>query len=215
LRSVVLFGSAAEGAWRNTSDINLVVVLRSFQRDQADQFRNPLRAARAACKTSVMFLVESELAVAAEAFAVKFADIGRRRRVLYGDDVFAQMQLTRAAKRQRLVQMLVNLVLRLREQYVLVSLREPQTLQAAADAAGPLRVAAATLLELEGQTVVSGKTALEQVAQQLEAKDWPEVLANLSEARRSQNLPPGIAPALLFRLIELAGALRHRAEQLI
>jgi predicted nucleotidyltransferase len=214
LRSIVLFGSAAEGTSRATSDVNLVIVLRKFTRENVDRFRNPFRAARAAIKASAMFILDSEVPAAADAFAVKFVDISRRRRVLWGDDVFAELRITREATRQRLVQMLVNLILRLRERYVLASMRDHQATQALAEMAGPLRVAAATLLELEGKNAASGKTALEQVAQSVEGGDWSDLMAQISRARRSQLLPPGVAAGLMFRLIDLATALKVRADNL-
>src|SRR5882757_191316 len=43
LRSVTLFGSAAEGKLRPTSDVNLVIVLSAFEQTRADRLRQPLR----------------------------------------------------------------------------------------------------------------------------------------------------------------------------
>src|SRR5438445_509439 len=48
LISVVLFGSAAEGKLRATSDLNLILVLASFNQAKADGLREPLRIAQAA-----------------------------------------------------------------------------------------------------------------------------------------------------------------------
>lgn len=212
LRSIVLFGSAAEGQMRATSDVNLMMVLTRFERSQADQLREPLRLAHAAARVSVMFVLESELPVAAEAFAVKFADIGRRRRVLFGEDVFAQLKPSREAQIQRLRQVLVNLTLRLRSRYALVSLREPQLAMVLADAAGPLRSAAAALLELEGQPVPSPKAALAAVARSLATEG--ELLKHISRARETGALPAGVAGTALFGLLELAGQMRGRVERL-
>ena len=89
LRSVVLFGSGAEGRLRATSDLNLIVVLTRFDKQRVDAFREPLRVAHVAGRATTMFVLESELPAAAEAFAVKFDDIGRRRCVLYGEDLLA------------------------------------------------------------------------------------------------------------------------------
>jgi hypothetical protein len=212
LRSVVLFGSAAEGQLRATSDVNLILVLTRFDRAQVDRIRSALRMAHAAARVSVMFVLEAELPVAAEAFAVKFADIGRRRRVLFGEDVFAKLTPSRAAQIQRLKQVLVNLTLRLRSRYALVSLREEQLAIVLADAAGPLRAAAAALLELEGQPVTSPKAALATVARSLGFAD--ELLERISEARETRALPAGLAGTALFHLLELAEKMRDRAERL-
>src|SRR6185295_12058740 len=77
LRSIVLYGSGAEGKLRPTSDVNVVVILSRFNQTKADQLREPLRLAQAAIKLKAMFLLEGELQPASQAFAVKFADIQR------------------------------------------------------------------------------------------------------------------------------------------
>src|SRR5688572_32853054 len=95
LRSVVLYGSGAEGKLRPTSDVNLILVLAAFTQQQADKLREPLRLAKAAINLRTMFLLEAELRPATEAFAVKFADIARRRRILFGEDPFASVLVSR------------------------------------------------------------------------------------------------------------------------
>src|SRR5262245_36939851 len=85
LVSVVLYGSAAEGALRPTSDVNLILVLHAFDRVKADRFRGSLQVARAAIQLAPMFLLRDEIDGAACDFAQKFADIQRRRRVLFGE----------------------------------------------------------------------------------------------------------------------------------
>src|SRR5256885_12373340 len=75
LESVVLFGSAAEGRLRPTSDINLLVLARGLTLSQLDILRPSLRTGRAAVGLTVMFLESAELPGAMEAFALKFSDI--------------------------------------------------------------------------------------------------------------------------------------------
>jgi predicted nucleotidyltransferase len=118
LRAVVLYGSGAEGKLRATSDVNVLLVLSEFDRKKADQLREPLRLAQAAIRLRAMFLLESELHPVMQAFAVKFADILRRRRVLYGNDPFEGISISRGDAIVRLKQTLLNLTLRLREAYI-------------------------------------------------------------------------------------------------
>ncbi len=47
LVAIVLFGSAAEGALRATSDVNVIVILRAFERARADAVRGAVRVAQA------------------------------------------------------------------------------------------------------------------------------------------------------------------------
>jgi len=214
LHSVVLFGSAAEGRLRATSDVNLIVVLRAFAPEAADRLREPLRVGRAAVRLNAMFLLEDEIDAAARAFAAKFADVKKRRRVLFGSDPFSRLTIPRPAEIARLKQVLLNLVLRLRGFYVERGLREEQLARVAADAAGPLRVAAATLLELEGRPAASPKAALETLAADLGDASLREAVARLSEARESGRLAPGTAGPTVLGLADLASRLRVRVEAL-
>jgi predicted nucleotidyltransferase len=211
---MVLFGSGAEGRLRATSDLNLLVVLKQFQQERADAFREPMRLARVAARAAVMFVLESELATAAEAFAVKFGDIARRHRVLVGELPKALLAVSPEAKKQRLRQTLMNLILRLRQSYVMTSLREEQLALVIAETAGALRSAAATLLELEGRPVVSPKESLEAVAALLDGGPWSETLHRISEARESRGLPAGTAAPVLFKIMALTDAMRRRVERL-
>ena len=214
LRSIVLYGSAAENALRPTSDVNLVLVLSSFDPAELDLLREPYRIGQAAVRMRCMFLLEREVGASCLAFAEKFADILRRRRVLYGDDPFAGIVIPREVLVARLGQVLLNDLLRLREAYVSRSLREEQMVRVVAEAAGPLRSAAATLLELEGDPPMPGKTALRHFARSFAPGRYDTVLTQLSEARERRVLPPGAAGPCLLALIELNERLWERASQL-
>ena len=84
LESVILFGSAAEGRLRPTSDVNQHKKTQDRTLEQLDAARLPLRSGRAAAGLTVMFLKSAEIDAAVESFAVKFADIKARHRVLLG-----------------------------------------------------------------------------------------------------------------------------------
>lgn len=98
--------------------------------------------------------------------------------------------------------------------YVMRSSQEEQIALVIADSAGPLRASAATLLELEETPAGSPKEALNQVARSIGGDDWSETLASLSVAREERMLPAGQATPTLVRLIDLATAMRKRADQL-
>jgi predicted nucleotidyltransferase len=214
LKSVILFGSGAEGRLRKTSDLNLLFVLGKFEKGRVDDFRESLRVAQVAGNASVMFVLEAEMASAADAFAVKFGDIGRRHRVLFGNNAIADLSIPRSAKIHQLRQILLNLLLRLRERYATVSLREEQLAGVIADMAGPLRAAAATLLELENQPASSPKDALEKIAASIPDSSATPLGNCITEARTTHALPPGAAGPLMFQLMAIAEAMRGRAERL-
>jgi predicted nucleotidyltransferase len=207
LKSAVLFGSAAEGQLRPTSDVNLILVFGDVRLPELERLREDLSFAHAAIGLEVMFLEEAEITVAAQAFAVKFTDILSRHRVLHGADVFASLRISREATLNRLRQVLVNLTLRLRERYALLGAREEQVNFLIADVSGPVRACAAAILGLEGERVVSPKEALEALALRLPGGNRAGLLANISSARRELELSPAVAGATIGELLELLRAM--------
>jgi len=214
LVAAVLFGSAAEGRMRITSDVNLLLVLRRFDRERADKIRETFRDAHASIRLDVMFLLSSEIEPAMDAFAVKFADILSRRRILFGSDPFANLVMQPESTRRRTQQVLLNLILRLRERYTLISLREEQLALIAADTAGPIRACAASILILEGRPQASPREALAAIVSSSGDPQWSEALRLIDVARREGALPPGTAGTLIFSLLGLAKSLYRRLDGL-
>lgn len=213
LVSAVLFGSAAEGRLRSVSDVNVILLLKRFRQQSADQVRDAFRAAHAAMRLEVMFLLESEVEPAMDAFALKFSDILVRRRVLFGSDPFASLTIPAEVLRQRTVQALLNLMLRTRERYVLVSLREEQLPLVAADAVAPLRVCAAAILSLEGRPADAPREALAAMLAEPGCPGEDGLMQLIDAARRKESLPPGSAGPLVCALIAVAEFMYQRISR--
>ena len=214
LRAAVLFGSAAEGRLRPTSDVNLMLVLRAFDVARMDALREPLRLATVGLHLAPMLILEEEIELAAAAFAMKFMDIGRRHRVLFGDDPFASLAVPRAAAVTRLRQVLLNLLLRLRERYASESLHEERLALVLADVAGPLRAAAATLLTLEGEAAPAPREALERVTASLGGEAFGPALRVISEVRETGRAAPGAAREATLALLDLISRMLSRTSKL-
>lgn len=212
LLSVTLFGSAAEGRLRAASDVNVAVVTESFTRDDAGRLREPLAAAHAAIDLQALLLRADEVPAAAEAFAAKFADIRRRRHVLAGADLLGSVTVPRAAEILRVKQVLLNLTLRTRAAYARAAVDSGLD-RRLSDLAGPLRACAAAILELEGTPAPEARTALERVAKDADPRFAAAVDAMVA-VRRGAERPPDEEAAVLFTLLDLAEAMRRRAEAL-
>ncbi len=212
--SVVLFGSAAEGRLRSSSDVNLMLVLKKFDVSQVNLIRENLRVSHAAIRLGVMFILESEISDASEAFAVKFTDILTRHRLLFGTSPFLNLEVSRAATIQRLRQVIVNLTLRIRERYALISLREEQLVPIIADSTGPIRACAATILALEGNKQSNPKEALQVLTGQFVGQNWSDILNNMSTAREQKELKSGEASATLLGLLDLLKFMHERLQGL-
>ena len=211
LIAVVLYGSAADGRLRATSDVNVIIVLKRVERAALEAIGPAYRLAHAAIRLSAMFILESEIAFAAEAFAVKFADVSARHRVLYGTDPFERLTIDREAAIRRLRQVMINLTLRLREHLALSGAFPEQLALAAAEAVGPLRASAALILTLESGETAHPREALAAIAAAL---GQAAALEAITKARETGTEPEIGGSATLDGAITLAEALAARAEAL-
>jgi predicted nucleotidyltransferase len=214
LISVVLYGSAAEGRLRATSDVNVLLVTRSYTIADAAALSGILSLSAAAIDLQVMFLLESELGTASQLFAVKFSDISRRRKVLYGADPFAALEISRDALVARLRQVLLNHLLRLRYVAALRYDSAQQLTSMLAESTAPLRAAAGSVLELRGQTFESPKQALEQLARELRADGFASSLALISEMREGKQVALDQLTRALSDVLELTSSMKELVKTL-
>ena len=91
---------------------------------------------------------------------------------------------------------------------------DDQLVRAVVHAASPLRSAAATLRELEGQSRLSARESLERIVQELGDPRFTDAVTHVSAARESSVLPPDVARQTVLSLIDLAGVLHERALKL-
>lgn len=213
LVSVTLFGTAAEGRLRTTSDVNVIIVLERVRREALDAITEPARLAEGLIRLSPMFVLRGEIGAAAAEFALKFSDITNRHIVLHGEDVFATVTVDRDELARRVRQVLLNLSIRLRERYVSQSLRQEQAARVIAETAGPLRAAAAAIIELETGERLAPREALQRIARESSA-ETAALIDSISAAREKGVLPPGEAPVRLFAMVQLAGSLYDRSRRL-
>ena len=210
LVSIILYGSAAESALRVTSDVNTIFVLNSFQKTEADKFRDTFRLAHAAIHLNTMFLLRSEIPEVVYAFPVKFADIFSRNSILYGENPFDGIQIDAQALLYNVNQTILNLQLRLRESYVLKSLREEKLTLMIADTVGPLRSIAASLLLLEDRPAPSPKVALEEIIEETKDKSLIKALEAIRSIRENATLKPNTGEKIFMQVLSIIELLHHR-----
>jgi predicted nucleotidyltransferase len=122
LQSVVLYGSAAGGEFRpKHSDINILCLLR---RIDAPGLGNLHAAARWWTKKghpAPLVFTLSELQRAADVYAIELLEIKRRRRVLYGEDVFESFETPMSKYGLQVERELRHNLIRLRQNYMVVA----------------------------------------------------------------------------------------------
>ena len=167
LQSIVLFGGLAKGEFvPEQSDVNILLVLRAINLDVLDHAAPLVRQGVLDFRLAAMLVTEANLRSSADVFPIKFQDMQRHHKILWGEDPFPKVSITREHVRLRCEQELRNLSLRLRQSYIQRADR-PELLQAALNrAVSSLLVNLGVLFELKtGKPPESKQDALANAAQ--------------------------------------------------
>ncbi|MES1195528.1 MAG: nucleotidyltransferase domain-containing protein [Steroidobacter sp.] len=211
LDSIVLFGSTAEGRLRPASDVNLIVVLNRFDDAIVNAWKPALEVNVAEIDLQLMFLLKDELREASEASAIRFSDILMRRRVLFGNDPFESLNISREARIHGVQQMLFDLILRLR--HATLVLDEDGQTHVIVDSIGPLRSITMVLLQLDGRHVQSPREGFTMLADQL-GTEWCAVIEHLSEMYEQGLVVESNISHILNRMLALVTLLYQRSRKL-
>jgi hypothetical protein len=131
--------------------LNVALALRDAGGAAVLRIASVLHDAERESRIETMIFAESELAGLAASFPTKILDIQRRHVVLFGNDLFAGITVSRDDIRRRAEQELRNLALRLRRRLVAASTDHNALALAADDAASTLAVNLRALLYLRGE----------------------------------------------------------------
>jgi len=116
LRSVILYGSAAAGDHQGRfSDLNILCVLREVTPRELGESSAIFRWWREQGNPAPLLLSENEVRGSTDCFAIEFQDIKERRRILYGEDVVADLVIDRRFYRAQVEHDLRAKLLRLRQ----------------------------------------------------------------------------------------------------
>lgn len=116
LKSVILYGSGAAGDHHGRfSDLNILCVLQEVTPRELGDSSVIFRWWREQGNPAPLLLSESELRGSTDCFPIEFHDIQERRRVLYGEDLVADLVIDRRFHRAQVEHELRAKLLRLRQ----------------------------------------------------------------------------------------------------
>ena len=120
LECVILFGSAARGDFREGhSDLNVVCILRSLSVEELGRLANVVKWWCVDQKEPApLFFTHEELRQAADVFAIEILDMKQGRRVLYGEDLVANIEVPMNLHRLQVERDLRTVLLKLRQHYL-------------------------------------------------------------------------------------------------
>jgi len=190
LVALVLYGGLARGRHRGPrSNVDLAVVLEDASPDRVAEITPLLMAAWRAAHVDAWILARAEIPRLAEVFPTKLLDIRDHHLLLYGEDVFADLEIDRGLLRLRVEQELTNLSLRLRRTLVTLGADPASAAVYLATTARPLAIQLAVLLRLAGRTVPAEDRSAAIFAAAAQAFDLDaealETLAGLRQGEES------------------------------
>jgi len=120
LECVILYGSAARGDFHEGhSDLNVVCILHSLSVEELGRLAHVVKWW---CvdqrEPAPLFFTREELKYAADVFAIEILDMKHGRRVLYGADVVAGIEVPMNLHRVQIEHDLRTIVLKLRQHYL-------------------------------------------------------------------------------------------------
>lgn len=119
LVSVILYGSAATGDFvRTQSDYNLLIALERITPKDLRASQAPIREWNKLGHPLPVYFTVSELQTAADVFPIEFHQMERARRVLYGTDVLANLEISDEYLRHQTEYELRTKLLQLRRAYI-------------------------------------------------------------------------------------------------
>jgi len=130
LLSVVLYGSAATEEFHpKHSDLNVLCILGDLSRQELSKLTAASTWWAKKGHPAPLFFTLSELQHSADIFAIELLDIKAARRILYGEDVFASLDVPTDLHRHHVERELRNNTLRLRQIYLMQAADSRKTLQ--------------------------------------------------------------------------------------
>lgn len=120
LRSVVLYGSAASEEFNEKhSDLNTLCLLHEVNASRLFQIRDVIRWWVKKRHPAPLIFTLQDLQRSADIYAIELLEIESRRRILYGEDVFASLHPPMHLYRQQVERELRHGLIRLRQAYAL------------------------------------------------------------------------------------------------
>ena len=119
LLSIVLYGGLAKGEYvSDASNVNVMVVLDEVTVEALDKVAPIIQGGVRDFRLAVLVLSEDDLRRSTGVFPVKFLDMQRHHRVLWGKEVLTDLNIAHDHLRLRCEQEMKNLLLRLRQFYL-------------------------------------------------------------------------------------------------
>lgn len=200
LRSVVLYGSAAAGGAEHVakrSDFNVLIIVDHVPLDRLRELSAVTRAWREAGNHPPMTFTEREWRESSDIFAMEYADILERNKVLYGNLPFEGISVDRNDLRLQVEREAMGVLLRLRGGVLLAGNDSGEQINLMTASLSTLMVVFRGLLRLAGRTPPHGHAEIAREVGALTGIDATPFEAVSQQIRDSKAIPKERAQAVL------------------
>jgi predicted nucleotidyltransferase len=154
LLSAILYGSAASGDWNEkASDLNVLCVLSQISSRELSESEPVFRWWREQGNPPPLLMSDVEVRTSTDCFPMEFHDMKAHRRILFGQDVIADLEIDRSFYRAQVEHELRAKLLRLRQKAAEVLARPESLLKLLADSVPTFCVLGRHALLLKGREV--------------------------------------------------------------
>jgi len=191
LASVILYGSAAVGDFvKNQSDYNLLIALKEITPKELRNSQAAMREWNRLGHPIPVYFTVNELQTAADVFPIEFHQMERARKVLFGADVLANINISDEFLRHQTEYELRSKLILLRRHYIAVSNSVPGLTNLMAESLSSFAALFRAVLLLHGiEPPVNKHKIVALTAQQLKLNGVPfEKVFNIRENNYAQSL---------------------------
>ncbi|MDE3053747.1 MAG: nucleotidyltransferase domain-containing protein [Gemmatimonadota bacterium] len=198
LRTVVLFGSAADGEHiPNRSDYNVLVIVDRIDVAELRALSATARAWRDAGNPPPLIFTTEEWREASDVFPMEYADMLERHRVLFGESPFAGIRVSPADLRLQLEHQVRGKLLALRQGTLAAGRDDKAELALLASSLSTIMVMFRAVERLRGVTPSRDNAELSRSVAAAAHIDAEPFLRVVRHVRGESRLAPGDAPGVL------------------
>lgn len=196
IHSIILYGSATRKDYRpGSSDINLLVIVEHIDVSFLKSVLDPVTRGRR-YGIAPFFITEANLKSSADVFPVKFLAMKESYKMLWGQDVLRDLEISREHVRLRCEQEIKNILLRMRRQYLIGGGRGRSLTDMMSRVIGVFLETLRVVLSLRQENLPSREEVVKAAAETFELD--AEILQNVKALRDRDVSLSGVEAEQLF-----------------
>ena len=192
LRSVVLYGSAAAGGAEHVakkSDYNVLIIVDDVPLDRLRELSAVTRAWREAGNHPPMTFTEREWRASSDIFAMEYADILERNKVLFGESPFNGITVEHDDLRLQVEREAMGVLLRLRGAVLLAGTDSAEQIKLMTGSLSTLMIVFRGMIRLAGRTPPHGYAEIAREVAGMAGIDASAFDAVARQIRDSKSIP--------------------------